>query len=96
MPIQDRDYYRERWQPKRSRTPQRSANQSRPSPQQPGTPWRYSSSRRRSRRMPSLLSAIFALAAGALIGPMFIFPLLPDAAADKVIELQQWVSGMLG
>ena len=46
--------------------------------------------------MPSLLSAIFALAAGALIGPMFIFPLLPDAAADKVIELQQWVSGMLG
>ena len=46
--------------------------------------------------MPSVLSAIFALAAGALLGPIFIFPLLPSAAADKVIEIQQWVSGILG
>ena len=46
--------------------------------------------------MPSSLSAILVLAAGALIGPMFIFPLLPDAAADRVVELQQWVSDTLG
>ena len=46
--------------------------------------------------MPSLRSAILAVAAGALIGPVFVFPLLPDAAADQVIELQQWVSDTLG
>ena len=57
---------------------------------------RFPGSRRRPRRMPSLRSAILALAAGALFGPMFVFPLLPDAAAGPVIELQQWVSDTLG
>ena len=65
-------------------------------PPRPRAPRRFPGRRRRSRRMPSLRSAILALAAGALIGPVFIFPLLPDVAADQVIELQQWVSDTLG
>ena len=65
-------------------------------PPRPHAPRRFPGRRRRSRRMPSLRSAILALAAGALIGPVFIFPLLPDVAADQVIELQQWVSDTLG
>ena len=65
-------------------------------PQRPRAPRRFPGSRRRPRRMPSLRSAILALAAGVLFGPMFVFPLLPDAAAGPVIELQQWVSDTLG
>ena len=65
-------------------------------PQRPRAPRRFPGSRRRPRRMPSLRSAILALAAGVLFGPMFVFPLLPDVAAGPVIELQQWVSDTLG
>ena len=77
-------------------TPSESPGAARRPPQQPPTPWESPSAFRRRLRMPSLAAAIFALAAGALLGPMIIYPLLPDAAADKVIELQQWVGGMLG
>ena len=65
-------------------------------PRRPRAPRRFPGSRRRPRRMPSLRSAILALAAGVLFGPMFVFPLLPDVAAGPVIELQQWVSDTLG
>ncbi len=64
--------------------------------QRPRAPRRFPGARRRPRRMPSLRSAILAVAAGVLFGPMFVFPLLPDAAAGPVIELQQWVSDTLG
>ena len=65
-------------------------------PQRPRAPRRFPGARRRPRKMPSLRSAIPAVAAGVLFGPMFVFPLLPDAAADQVIELQHWVSEILG
>ncbi len=51
---------------------------------------------RRSRRFPSLTSSVLAIVSGAVVGVLFVFPLLPADVADQVIELQRRVSEMFG
>ena len=54
---------------------------------------RYRHRRRASSRMLRNLSlASLVILAGAVVGVLFIFPVLPDAVADQVADLQQRVS----
>ena len=39
-----------------------------------------------------LFQATLTILSGAVVGVLFVFPLLPDSAADIVTEMQQWVS----
>ena len=52
--------------------------------------------RRRKKAMSFLVQATVATLAGAAVGVLLVFPLLPADVADQVIELQQRVSEMFG
>ena len=52
--------------------------------------------RRRKKAMGFLVQAAVVTLAGAAVGVLFVFPLLPADVADQVIELQQRVSEMFG
>ena len=51
---------------------------------------------RGNRILVSPLMAGLILLTGAVVGVLLIFPLLPDAAADLVVDLQQQVSEIFG
>ena len=57
---------------------------------------RPNAQRARPRKVKFLFQATSAILSGAVAGILFVFPLLPDSAADAVIDIQQKVSAMFG
>ena len=87
-PIDTRDYYRDRsWQNRPPPPPQ--ARRQRP-PQSPPPP---RPRRREGGGAGWLPCALLTFAVGAVVGVLFVFPLLPEAQAGQVAELQQVVAG---
>lgn len=56
----------------------------------------YRQRQRRKSVRAFVLQAALVTFVGAFVGVLFVFPLLPDAAASPIIELQQRVSEILG
>ena len=48
------------------------------------------------RKTKFLFQATLAILSGAVVGVLFVFPLLPDSAADIVIDIQQKVGAVFG
>ncbi len=60
-------------------------------------PVRRNNQRRRGRRrLVSPVEAVLALAAGAMFGVLFLFPFLPDSAAEVIVGIQDQIAGIVG
>lgn len=96
-PIDTRDYYRDRsWQnrpPPPPQARQQRPPQSPPPPRRPQSPPPPRPRRREGGGAGWLPCALLTFAAGAVVGVLFVFPLLPEAQAGQVAELQQVVAG---
>ena len=48
------------------------------------------------RKTKFLFQATLAILSGAVLGILFVFPVLPDAVAELVIDIQKKVGAMFG